>query len=363
MDKVFIVNTITDWYEPPRARHQVAESLSKNYKVYFVSANKIGFAKLDIIPINERMNVLLPSWPIDYRMRYRLPVINEIYQDWLFNKIKRLLDNKDITVINFDFTATHLVNFFQRNIYFCNDYNIRYYYVSAIKSYFERCEKQVAERALCCAATSKYLVSHLKAYNSNVIEIKLGAPFIQEIPKFNRGNKIRVGIVGFLHENRTPLNIIEKIVRDTNVELVIYGKLSDALSKAFKKYNNIKYNGVLTGNRLLEKLKNIDVGIAPYNQSDVNRGGTPNKLWIYLALGKPVVVTRLPMITDWKFDEKYAYLADDEDEFIKNVYTAYNEDTADLQIKRHQFAQENTWDKRVEGLLKYINECMDNCKY
>lgn len=358
MDKTFIINTITDWNEPPRARHQVAEALSKRHEVYFVSANRIGIPKLKIISINDNLNVFLPFWPIDYRIRYRFPILNEIYQNWLFKNIKKILKEKDINVINFDFTATRLFNYFQKIVYYCNDYNIRYYYLLPIKSYFERCEKHVAKKSVCCVATCEYLFNHLKAFNANVIEIKLGAPFVEQIPEFKKDKKIKVGFVGFLDERKTPIGILKKLVSDPNVELLVYGKISSALSTTLKNYNNIKYKGVLMGDQLIEQLKEIDVGIAPYNQSDVNLGRTPNKLWLYLALGKPVVVSTLPNIKNWKFAEKFVYLANNEVEFAEKVYAAYADDTSDLQIKRFQFAQENTWDKRIEELVKFINECL-----
>ena len=159
-----------------------------------------------------------------------------------------------------------------------------------------------------------------------------------------------------MDERKTPIGILKKLVSDPNVELLVYGKISSALSTTLKNYNNIKYKGVLMGDQLIEQLKEIDVGIAPYNQSDVNLGRTPNKLWLYLALGKPVVVSTLPNIKNWKFAEKFVYLANNEVEFAEKVYAAYADDTSDLQIKRFQFAQENTWDKRIEELVKFINE-------
>lgn len=357
MNKTFIINTITDWDEPPRARHQVAEALSKLNEVYFINANKVGLPKLKIIAVNQNLNIILPFWPIDYRIRYRLPILNEIYQHWLFQKIKKFLKEKDLTIINFDFTATQLFHYFHKVVYYCNDFNIRYYYLLPIKRYFERCEKHVAKKSVCCAATSEYLYNHIKVFNSNVIEIKLGAPNVEQITNFTKNKNIKVGFVGFLNERRTSTEIIKRLISDPNVEVLVYGKISSTLLASLKKYKNIKNNGILIGDQLLKHLNEIDVGIAPYNKADVNLGGTPNKLWLYLALGKPVVVSTLPMIKNWKFGEKFVYLADNEDEFVEKVYTAYADDTAELRLKRFRFAQENTWDKRIDELLKFINEC------
>ena len=77
----YLINTITSWQEPPRARHQVAQALAKNNEVIFVARNEIGMPKLEIYRTNEYLTVITPYYPIDYRIRFRLPLFNEIYQN------------------------------------------------------------------------------------------------------------------------------------------------------------------------------------------------------------------------------------------------------------------------------------------
>ena len=49
----FLINTCTDWREPPRARHQVAHALSVNHHVVFISANRLGFPGLRTLRESE----------------------------------------------------------------------------------------------------------------------------------------------------------------------------------------------------------------------------------------------------------------------------------------------------------------------
>ena len=52
---VFLLLTNTDfWDDPPRARHQVAEALSKRYRVYFVCANKMGLPRVQMMSARSR---------------------------------------------------------------------------------------------------------------------------------------------------------------------------------------------------------------------------------------------------------------------------------------------------------------------
>ena len=60
------------------------------------------------------------------------------------------------------------------------------------------------------------------------------------------------------------------------------------------------------------------------------------------------------MIKNWKFDEKFVYFADDDSEFIQKVYDAYNDDTEELRLNRFKFAKTNTWDNRVQELMKCL---------
>jgi antibiotic biosynthesis monooxygenase (ABM) superfamily enzyme len=84
----YIINTMTAWDEPPRARHQVTTALAKKYKVAFVASNKVGLPKISFTYMD---NILLiqPFFPVYLKIRYRIPILNEIYQIWLFNKLKK----------------------------------------------------------------------------------------------------------------------------------------------------------------------------------------------------------------------------------------------------------------------------------
>jgi hypothetical protein len=125
---------------------------------------------------------------------------------------------------------------------------------------------------------------------------------------------------------------------------------------------DIEYNkGTLTGKELYKEINNFDVAIIPYDleRFKKNIGITPNKLWQYLALGKPVVVTDFHNIKNWKFPDDCVYKIP-EGKFVEFVLKAYERNTADLIKKRITIAANNTWDKRVEEIIgifdRYINK-------
>ena len=351
---IYLINTITSWDEPPRARHQVAQALAKNHKVYFIARNEFGIPKLTWNVINPNLTVIEPYFPVDYRIRYRMPVINEIYQNWLFRKLSPSF--KKPRVINFDHTATQIFKYFNDVIYYCNDYYIRGYFLYAIKKYLIKSETEVIKQANFCIATSQYLLTRLKRYNSRVYEIKLGAPEVK-IPVYYKSpcKKINVGLVSFVDSKKVSISLIKEIIKNKNIELIIWGPVKEEFRKKFALYTNIHFRRSKFGEELYNDLLEIDVGIVPYLLNDDNPGRTPNKLWLYLALGKPVVITNIPNIRTWKFEEKIIYRVNSDAEFFDKILLAQSENSEELMRKRINVAKQNTWDKRVEQLIKIYN--------
>jgi hypothetical protein len=140
------------------------------------------------------------------------------------------------------------------------------------------------------------------------------------------------------------------------MELHVFGKIGTKIYKQFGKRNNFISHGVITGEKLFNEINKLDVGIALYNVNDVNKGRTPNKLWIYLALGKPVVVTDIYSIKNWKFPEGFVYKSYQNNNFKNLIVKAYNEDNYSLFKERIAFAKRNTWENRVEKLQKLIKK-------
>ena len=106
----------------------------------------------------------------------------------------------------------------------------------------------------------------------------------------------------------------------------------------------------------METLLGMDVGIAPYYMTDSNTGRTPNKMWQYLAAGKPAVITNLPNVRHWSFPSGTVYKADKEKEFVDMIEKAYQEDSGKLVKERIHLAKNNSWEKRAELLLSYIDD-------
>lgn len=138
-------------------------------------------------------------------------------------------------------------------------------------------------------------------------------------------------------------------------EFLLIGPISnkDILAKT-SNTNNIKFIGPKIYKELALYLYYFDVCIMPFIINDLIRDVNPVKLYEYLSMGKPVVVTQYEEIKEFT---DYLYLAYDYDEFSEKLGKALNEKKDnDLIEMRIDFARKNTWEKRVHE----INELIDN---
>lgn len=358
----FIINTLTHWDEPPRARHQVTYALSKDNFVIFVAANKIGLPRIEKITINNNLIVIQPYFPIDVKIRYRIPILNEMYQIWLFRKMRR--EYKDYIMINFDFSAYLIHHYWKSFYYYCND---NFTDISKIRNsriisfYHNLTEKFLAKNAKLCIGTSTIIADNLRRINPRSYMIALGGPNIEEYqivpePKRDHLTKINVGLVGFMYNGNLSYRIINNITSVIDCTVTLIGPAEDSFSNNLVNKDRIILKGVLTGKELLSEVNKFDVAIAPYQESKISQGGMPNKLFIYLALGKPVVVTKLKSLLQLDIPESIIYLVDNDFDFSELIRKAHNENDNQKIKLRSDYAKLNTWDMRIREFYKYMNE-------
>jgi glycosyltransferase involved in cell wall biosynthesis len=94
----------------------------------------------------------------------------------------------------------------------------------------------------------------------------------------------------------------------------------------------------------------FDVCIIPFVLNDLIRNTNPVKFYEYISSGKPVVSVRLPELEVYS---DICYLADTKEEFSNCIKKSLEEESI-LKEKRMKVARENSWDERVEEILKLI---------
>lgn len=350
MKNYLVYTTVTTWNEPPRARHQVTNELKEDGVVYFVERNNVGRPRIEVKKVEDNVMVITPYFPVVYKVRYRTPGLNEMYHNWLLKKIKQL--NVDFEmVISFDYTAPAINNYFDNVVFYCADDNVGFgnFNPFFINNYHTKTEKLVAQRAKACVVTSDYMGTKIGNYNPNTHVIPLGAPLIKFETLFSLEKKNELptlGLVGYM-DNNMDMTLLYDLLE--TFPMIFIGPISDANRKKLDKYPNAQFVGPKTGRDLYECLSKADVCIAPYDVNKLNKGATPNKLWLYLALGKPAVIVDMPNLKSWEFDEKLVYKCD-RSNFIERCIQAYKDDNAQLALRRIEVAKNNSWKNRVEKI-------------
>src|SRR5690606_25039591 len=299
----FIINTNMIWDTPPTARHQLAEALvKKGIHVTFITGNNFGKPGMETVKINEFMQVITPTFPFSRRLRYRLPFFNELYQKWFYPRLKKKFDQKNLYLISSDFGGYLITDYFDKVVYFASDdyiNNVKTPYLMAKYTFWT--QKKLIQSAGFTIATAQKLVSDFSEFNKKSYELPLGAPDFEvnadpvKILR-QRDGKIKVVLLGFLDKVKTPVSLLNKILDMGNTELYLVGPIKDDLLSHLQSPDRVFALGIQTKTILAETLLNMDVGIAPYYMEDANTGRTPNKMWQYLAAGKPAVITNLPNV-------------------------------------------------------------------
>jgi hypothetical protein len=274
-------------------------------------------------------------------------------------------------VINFDFTATQLYQYFPRAIYYCNDsFSLisKSLNPSFIAKYHARCEAKVIAKSEFCVGISEFIMDNLRRYNSNLVEIPLGSPDIDAfniaINKTPSKNKvINVGLVAVIKNLNISHNVINHILDDTSVNLSLIGPIEDGYLDKIPKKDEIKIIGSLTGKALYEKINEYDVMIAPYSTKTTSDifSGTGSKIYHYLSVGKPVVISFMTGLNQLKLNDRLIYTADNEEDFPALIHKAHEENTHELIMQRIAYAKENTWNKRMEVLVDFYQRQNDAC--
>lgn len=362
----FLINTFTHWDEPPRARHQVAHALSKTHQVTFVAANKPGFPGIRTFTVHENLEVIIPRFPISNKIRWRLRLINGFYQKWLFKKLVKKY--KDFNVINFDFTAVRINDFFDHVIFYYND---NFAGISArtnptfIAKYHQSCESETASKARFCVAVSDMLRDKLLEFNESVYTILLGSPDMDEynvpIPReIQKGSRIKAGLVGYITTKNTSIKILNLLLQDPDIDLTLIGPVDEKVLDQLDNRERLNLTGPLVGKELYEEINRCDVAISPYCARLVNapnRGQTTgNKLYQYLAVGKPVVMTNLQGLSELTLPDGFIYVVHREDDFVETVKMAFEVNSTELRDRRIRYGKENSWSERMRTLIELYDQ-------
>jgi hypothetical protein len=188
-------------------------------------------------------------------------------------------------------------------------------------------------------------VEHFKKARDNI-----------EIPEdMNSLEKPILGYIGTIGE-WFDFKLIEGILLFyPNISIVLIGpifpKQKVEIDRLKKAHSNFFALGKKPYDILPNYIKGFDACIIPFKINKLTLSVNPNKLYEYLAGGKPVISVALPELRKYK---DIVYLAENHDEFIFQVKTAL---TSKHDLKKFmKIAEENTWDDKAKIVVDLIEK-------
>lgn len=302
------------------------------------------YVPLTLIPVH-RHRFLTKSWFVKNNNKITIPDI-----------LKILLKNNfaEADILFLDEPEEYLLNLklHKKSVYRVHD-DIRHLRKSP--SLFER-EKRLIKKVDLIVVCSKLMESFIGEMNPNKI---LYLPNAVDFEHFYLGDDTlpeeyknipspRVIYIGSISEWLDIETLYFAAKNLPKVSFVLIGRPRTDLSK-LNSLRNVYILGAKNYSVLPKYMKNSDVGVIPWDsKNNWVRVSHPNKLYMYMACGLPVVATR------WKELEHIkspAYMASTKEVFADYLDTALDDKNKETYI---EFARRNSWGSRYKNLMSSI---------
>lgn len=166
-------------------------------------------------------------------------------------------------------------------------------------------------------------------------------------------------IIGYLGtiEQRIDLDLLKYLLKenqDKHFALCgpVWKTIKPELEKKLGDFENLTLTGRINYYDAPTYFTDFNVGILPNKTADgLVKSNNPMKIYEYLAVGKPAVVTDIPGTKPFK---DLIYISKNKEEFNQKIQQALQEDSTEKQKARQTEAKKHAWSDRVGKMLELI---------
>jgi glycosyltransferase involved in cell wall biosynthesis len=119
---------------------------------------------------------------------------------------------------------------------------------------------------------------------------------------------------------------------------------------------NVHLLGTQPYEKLPNFLKGFEVCLIPFHLNETTVSVFPLKFFEYMAAGKPIVLTDLPSVHEYR---DHCLIAKTDQEFIEAIEKALQEKDGDLVTKRISLAKKHTWQARISTMSTMIEKQLE----
>lgn len=165
-----------------------------------------------------------------------------------------------------------------------------------------------------------------------------------------------IGYVGSL-DDRIDYPLLERLIRaHSDWRFRFVGRIVDADAERMSHHANVVLTGPKPPEHLPDELRQMDVGLIPFERTEFTRNIYPLKVNEYLAAGLPVVATDFSDLSE--FSDRIAIM-DTADAFLEAVEAAAHADASDEQRDaRIETARANSWEHRGQKLRRILDDVL-----
>ncbi|MDI6736561.1 MAG: glycosyltransferase [bacterium] len=330
-DVLRILKRIKDWFKGPRR-------INETLMVY--SPIILPLHKIKIIRGINHLILLLTLKLLLKRLGFKNPIL-WTYSPASFSLIERLNEKLVVYHCVDELSATPRIP------------------ISVLKM-----EEELLKKADLVFATAKLLYERKKVFNPNTFYMPNVADvthFMKDLPIPEDIAVIKhpiIGFIGTLVAYKLDLELI-KYIASTHHEwsIVLIGEIAEGEDKdKIEELKNIPSIFMLGGRRyevLPGYVKAFDVCLLPNKINEYTQNMFPMKFFEYLATGKPIVLTELLAVSEYR---NLCYIAKNKEEFVQYIEQALLENDVQLSKRRIEVAKENTWEVRINQMSGLIEE-------
>lgn len=190
---------------------------------------------------------------------------------------------------------------------------------------------------------------------------------VQTVLSDQYGNRTKVGYVGHLYPGRGIELIIKMATELLDIDFHIIGGKEEDI-KAIKREieaNNVFFHGFMPPSLINDYILGCDILVMPYQRkvavsgdkySDTSRWMSPLKMFEYMASGKPIIASDLPVLREVLEHDRNAVLVapDDTDGWVRAVKHLINNKKVGERIAQQaliDLKQSYTWERRIQRVL------------